>query len=84
MIVVRNKDVGFVMHESQHHFFQLAFAHLPVAYGNARLRSHRLKFGRNFPDRVDAIVDEINLAAAIQFLLNRRLDQLFIPIATTV
>ena len=27
----RDQDVGFVMHEFQHHFFQFAFRHLPVA-----------------------------------------------------
>ena len=32
-----------------------------------------------FPDGIDAVVDEINLPAAIQFLLDGRLDQLVVP-----
>ena len=31
-----DQDVGLVMHEFEHHFFEFAFAHLPVADGDAR------------------------------------------------
>ena len=75
-----NQDIGFVMHEFEHHFFQFAFAHLPVAYGDAGARHERLQLGGNLPDRVYAVVHEINLAAAIKFLLDGGLDQLFIPV----
>jgi len=80
----RDQNVGFVMHEFQHHFFQLPFTHLPMPHSNARLWSHGLNLGRNLPNRIDAVVDEINLAAAVQFLLNRRLDELSSQFATTV
>src|SRR6266478_1438360 len=70
----RDQDVGFVMHKFQHYSFQLPFAHLSVADCNPRIWNHRLKLGRNLPDRVDAVVDEINLAAAVEFLFDRRLD----------
>ena len=44
------------------------------------LGHERLQLGGNLPDRVDAVVHEINLAAAVEFLLDRGLDQLFIPV----
>ena len=37
----RHQHVGLVPHEGQHHLFQLAFAHLPVAHEDARPR-HQL------------------------------------------
>ncbi len=45
----------------------------------ARPRHQRLQLGGNLPDAVHAVVHEINLSAAIEFLLDRGLDQLFIP-----
>jgi len=62
------------MHEFEHHFFQFAFAHLPVADGDAGLRDERLQLGGDFPDGVDAVVDEVDLASAIEFLLDGGLD----------
>ena len=53
------------MHEFEHHFFQLAFAHLPVADGDARVGRQTLQLGGNLPDRFYAVVHEINLAAAV-------------------
>ena len=51
-----------------------------MAHGDARARNQRLNLGGNLPDRVDAVVHEINLAAAVDFLFDRRLDQLFVPV----
>ena len=70
----RDQNVGFVMHEFQHHFFEFAFGHLSVADDDARRGNQRLKLGGDFPDGVDAVVDEIDLAAAFEFLLDGRLD----------
>ena len=67
------------MHELQHHFFEFAFRHLAVADDDFRFGNQRLKFGGDFPNGIDAVVDEIDLAAAFQFLLNRGLNQFFIP-----
>ena len=68
-----------MVHELQHHIFQFTFSHLPVPHDNPRLRNQRLQLRRNLPDALHAIVDEINLPAALQFLLQRRLNQFFIP-----
>src|SRR5258708_738601 len=70
----RNQYVGFVVHEFQHHFFQFAFRHLSVADDNSGFRNKRLDLGGNFPDGVHAVVDEIDLAPALQFLLDRGLN----------
>ena len=59
------------MHELQHHLFELALTHLPVANQHTRGRNHALKFGRNFPYRINAVVHEVHLAATLQFLLHR-------------
>ncbi len=67
------------MHEFQHHFFEFAFAHLSVAYGDAGAGRERLEFGGYLPDSFNAVVHEIDLAAAIQLLFDSGLDHLFIP-----
>ena len=68
-----------MMHEFQHRFFQLSLSHLPMADDDPRSRHEFLQLGCDFPDRIHAIVDEINLSAAFQFLFHRRADQFFIP-----
>ena len=50
-----------------------------MADGDAGARHESLQLGRDLPDRVDAIVHEIDLAAALQFLLHGGLDQLLVP-----
>ena len=67
------------MHKAQHHFFQLAFGHLAVAYSNARPGHQFLQLGCDFVDAFYSIVDEVHLTAAFEFLLQSGLDQLFIP-----
>ena len=74
-----DQNVGFVMHEFHHHFFEFAFRHLSVANDDSRFWHQRLKFCGDLPDRVDPVVYEINLAVAFEFLLHRRLNQLFVP-----
>ena len=75
----RDQDVGFVMHELEHHFFQFAFRHLAVTYDDARSRHQRLELGGDLPDAVHAVVHEVNLAAALEFLLDGGLDELLVP-----
>src|SRR3984957_1491205 len=70
----RNQNVGFVVHEFQHHFFKFTFRHLPVADDDPGCGDENLELGRYFEDGVDAVVDEINLAAAFEFLLDGGLD----------
>ena len=54
-----------MMHEFQHHFFQLSLSHLPMADDDPRSRHKFLQLGCDFPDRIHAIVDEICLTAAV-------------------
>ena len=53
--------------------------HLPVADDDARFRHQFLQLGGDLPDAVHAVVDEIDLAAALEFLLDRGLNQLLVP-----
>src|SRR2546422_3169383 len=68
----RHQYVSFVMPEFQHHFFQFAFRHLAVADGDSGARNQFLKLGSDFPYRVHTIVNEIDLAASVELLLEGR------------
>ena len=46
---------------------------------NARLRNQLLQLRRNLPDRVHPVMNEVDLPAAFQFLLDGGLNQLVIP-----
>ena len=61
----RDQDVRFMMHKLEHHFFKLAFGHLPVSDDDARSRHKLLQFGGNVPDRIHAVVDEVDLPVTI-------------------
>ena len=50
-----------------------------MADDDTRLRNQFLQLRRNLPDAVHAVVHEIDLPAALQFLLDRRLNQLVVP-----
>ena len=71
------------MHELHHHFLQLAFSHLPMAHRDAGAGTVP-EFWPRLPDCFHSIVNEIDLPFAVEFLFNRRLDQLVVPVATTV
>ena len=68
-----------MMHKLQHHFFKFAFRHLPVADNDSCFWRQFLQLGGDFPDRIHAIVNEIHLAAAFEFLFNGRAHQFFVP-----
>ena len=59
------------MHERQHHLLQLALAHLPVAHHHPRRRHQLLNLRGNLVNRLHAVVDEVNLPAALQLHLDR-------------
>ena len=50
-----------------------------MAHKNACARHHFLQPSRDLPNALHPVVNEINLSATIQFLLNRRLNQLVLP-----
>ena len=74
MIVVAHEHVVLVVHEGQHHAFQLRLAHLPVADADARLRHQLLDLRGELVDGLDAVVHEVDLAAALQLQLDRRCE----------
>ena len=76
----RHQHIVFVAHEGQHHALQFCFAHLTVAYGHAR-RGHQFLNARgDLVDGLDAIMDEINLAAALQLHFDRGAHDLFVEL----
>ncbi len=68
------------MHESQHHALQFGFSHLAVAYADAGLGHELLNLAADLVDRFHAVMDEIDLAAALQLQLDRRAYQLFVEL----
>src|SRR5260370_15241931 len=50
-----------------------------MADRDSGLGHQRLQFGGDLPDALDAVVHEIDLAAAVQFLLEGGLDQFLVP-----
>ena len=63
------------MQEVEHHGFQVALAHLAVRDAQRGLGHDVAQAGGHLVDRLHAVVYEEDLAAARQFLQNRRADQ---------
>ncbi len=63
----RDEHVEFVAHEGEHHAFEFLFAHLAVAHGDARGGNEFLNPRGDLVDRFDAIVNEVDLPAALEF-----------------
>ena len=59
----------------EHHIFQTIFVHLAVSHADFRLRHQLPEIVMDFFNRFHPIVDEIDLAAASQFLPDRIGDQ---------
>src|SRR6201987_85628 len=74
------EHVVFAVHEREHHALQLSFGHLAVADDDARLRHELTNLRRHLVDRLDAVGDEVRLAAALELYLNRRADQLLVEL----
>ena len=65
-----HEHVVLVVHEGEHHALQLGLAHLAVADDDAR-RGHKFLDARgDLVDGFDAVVDEVDLAAALEFQLD--------------
>src|SRR6185369_6353840 len=69
-----NQNVIFVVNEVEHHSLHILFVHLPVAHGETRVRHKALHERRNRLDRLHAIVNEEDLAAARKLEVDCRLD----------
>ena len=64
--------------ESKHHLFQIPFPHLPVGDGQPRCGNQPLDQVGNRIDRLDTVVEKIDLPLASHLGKNRRLDQGFV------
>ena len=69
-----DENVGFVMHEFEHHLFEFRFRHLSMADDDAGSRGEFLQLGGDFVDALDTVVDEVYLASALEFLFQCRLN----------
>jgi hypothetical protein len=71
----RDEHVDLGAHEPVHHVLEVALAHLPVADGHARARHDAPDVVRVRLDRLDAVVHEEHLPAAIELARDRLLEQ---------
>ena len=75
----RDEDVDLAVHELAHHFLELALAHLPVADADFRARDEAPDVIGDGANRLDAVVNEENLAAAIQLTRDSFVDEAVVP-----
>lgn len=61
----REQDVVIALVEVHHDVLEHLFRHLPVRRLDSRLRHERLDVVAHAVDRIDAVVDEVDLAAAL-------------------
>ncbi len=73
------QHVEALLVEVEHHPLQLAFRHLPVGDADARVRHQRLQLVVHAADAFDVVVQEVHLAAARQFALERLAQQRLVP-----
>src|SRR5580658_1000381 len=73
-----DKHVKLMAHEGEHDFLKLVLAHLAVSGGDARAGDELLDARSDFVDGFDAIVDEEDLTAALQFNFNGGADDFFV------
>ena len=66
-------------HEGQHHALEFGLAHLAMADEDARLGHHLANLFGNVVNALDAIVHEVDLAAALQFFFDGGADERLIP-----
>src|SRR5215468_1542658 len=71
-----DEDVRLAMNEAKHDVLKLFALHLAVADQDPCLRNNLVKVVRYRLDRVDAIVDEIDLPVAIHLAQDGFADQL--------
>jgi hypothetical protein len=75
-MVGRDEHIVFVAHEAQQDAFQLVVAHLAVTDADATVGEQLLDGRRARKNTLDAIVNEVHLSAAAQFLIDRGTNQL--------
>src|SRR5262249_53628196 len=70
----RYKHIELVMHESSHYLLELLLANLPVSDPDGSFGADLLYEVRQRVNRFDAVVNDVNLATAIEFEIDRVLD----------
>ena len=73
-----DQHVGRAEHELDHRVFQLVLAHLAVADGDPGVRANLLDLAGHLLDGLDAVVQEEDLALAVQLAEDRLADQLLV------
>ena len=75
----RHQHVHLTAHEARHHLVEIVLALLAVRHRDPRPRRERLHARRDRVDRLDAVVHEVHLAAAVQLARQRLLEQRVVP-----
>src|SRR5688572_28210950 len=75
------ENVVLVFHEAEQYALQLCFAHLPMPDADSQVRQHLLNHCGTAENRIDSIVNEVDLAATAYFLLDCTFDQLGIEMS---
>ena len=75
-----DEDVVLVIHEGEHDAFELGLRQLAVADDDAGGGDLLADHGGELVDGFDAVVDEVDLAAALEFHLDGGADELFIEL----
>src|SRR6185437_772284 len=76
----RAKNVVFAVHKGEHCTLKLHLRHLAMADDDARLGHKLTNLRRHFIDALNAVGDEVRLAAALEFDLNGRADEFFVEL----
>src|SRR6202789_901282 len=73
-----DEDVVLVVHKGEHDPFEFGFGELAMADDDARLWDEFADFGGDVVDGFDAVVDEVDLAAALELHLDGGADEFFV------
>ena len=75
MMLVASSTSSSRVHEAAHHLLELPLAHLPVRDADPRAPGRCRGGTAPWPDGADAVVDEVDLPAALQLGLDRLLHR---------
>ena len=75
-----DEDVGLAVGELEHHALELVLVHLAVADADLGLGHELAELARDQLDVVDAVVDEVDLAAALHLAHDRLADDVVVEL----
>ena len=73
-----HQHVELAVDKVHHQLFELLGRHLPVSHRHARLRAKLPDHAADVVDRLDLVVHEIDLPAALEFVIDRLANQLLV------